>query len=120
MRSIRSILQIPDRVPVPVGVGLLGWILDYTETSADPRIPAVLDEMPQAIWLAFGEDLGKYVAQIRAYDAKREHKTVIFVVANSLEAALRAKEEWKVDVIVAQGIQSHDIRSWVTFVFIAS
>lgn len=113
LREIRSILQTPEMDSVPVGVGLLGWILDYTETSEDPRIRAVLDEMPQAIWLAFGEDLGKYVAQIRAYDTKRDRKTVIFVVANSLEAALRAKKQWEVDVIVAQGINSSCIRSGV-------
>ncbi len=48
-------------------------------------------------------DLGKYVAQIRKYDAGREHKTIIFVIVSSVEAARRAAEEWGVDVLVAQG-----------------
>lgn len=56
-----------------------------------------------AIWFAFGVDLGKYVTQVRAFDAKREHKTVIFVIVNSVEGALQAANDWKVDVIVTQG-----------------
>lgn len=77
--------------------------MEITEASSDPRLHAVLDEKPVAIWLAFGVDLGKYVAQIRAHDSKREHKTIIFTIVNSVEDALRAANEWKVDVIVAQG-----------------
>lgn len=74
-----------------------------TEASNDPRIPAVLDEMPSAIWFAFGVDLGKYVAKVREYDSKRTHKTKIFVIVSSLADALRAANEWKVDVLVVQG-----------------
>lgn len=78
--------------------------MDKTEVSEDPRLHAVLEEKPAAVWLAFGVDLGKYVAQIRAYDAKREHKTIIFTIVNSVEDALQAANEWKVDVVVAQGV----------------
>lgn len=103
LRSVRASLGLPPGVPVPTGVGLLGWVLDKTEASDDPRIPAVLAEMPTAIWFAFGADLGKYVAQVRAYDAKREHKTVVFVIVNSTEEALCAANDWKADVLVVQG-----------------
>ncbi|KAF5371387.1 hypothetical protein D9615_009693 [Tricholomella constricta] len=103
LRSIRKTLDIPSGAPVPAGVGFLGWILDRTEVSDDPRIPAYLEEMPAAIWFAFGTDLGKYITQVRAYDAKREHKTLVFVIVNSVEEALRATNEWKVDVLVVQG-----------------
>ena len=99
--------MIAPGAPVPVGIGFLGWILDFTEPSADPRLTAVLDEKPAAIWLAFGVDLGKYVAQIRKYDEGREHKTIIFVIVSSVEAARRAAEEWGVDVLVAQGTYMH-------------
>ena len=74
-----------------------------TEVSEDPRIPAVLDEKPVAVWFAFGEDLSKYVATVRAYQAKRDFKSKIFVCCNSVEEAQIAANEWKVDVIVAQG-----------------
>lgn len=89
--------------PVSVGVGFIGWVLEKTEEAEDPRIRAVLEEKVVAIWLAFGSKLGHYVEQIRAYDAKREHKTVVFTIVNSVEEALRAANEWKVDVVVAQG-----------------
>jgi len=105
-QSIRTSLNIPAGTPVPVGVGVIGWIAEMTEASDDHRIPTILDEVPVAIWFAFGVDLGKYVAQVRAYDAKREHKTLIFVIVNSVTEALRAANDWKVDVIVAQGIEA--------------
>ncbi|KAF8073467.1 2-nitropropane dioxygenase [Lyophyllum atratum] len=107
LRVIRKKLDVGDTDPVPVGIGFIGWILEHTEASEDPRINAILEEKPVAIWFAFGLDLGKYVAQVREYDAKREHKTVIFVNVNSVEDALRAANEWKVDVLVAQGMIAH-------------
>ncbi|KAG6855887.1 hypothetical protein H0H87_009710, partial [Tephrocybe sp. NHM501043] len=101
---VRQKLGIAQGQPVPIGIGFISWILAMTESSDDPRIEAVLEEKPVAIWFAFGSDLGKYVAQVRAFDGKRDHKTIIFVMVNSVEDALRAANEWKVDVIVAQGV----------------
>lgn len=103
IRYVRTQLKIPPKSPVPIGFGFIGWLLDKTEASSDPRLPAVLAELPQVIWLAFGDDLGKYVRYIRAYDAEREHKTLIFVMVGSVEEAIVAANEWKVDFIVAQG-----------------
>src|SRR5882762_322548 len=103
LQSIRATLKLPADVPVPVGVGFIGWMLDNTESSGDPRIIPVLDELPTAVWFAFGNDLGKYIAQVRAYDAKRAHKTIVFIIVNSVADALRAANEWKVDVLVVQG-----------------
>ena len=57
--SIRQTLGVPADAPVPAGVGLLSWVLDKTESSDDPCLPAVLEEMPKVIWFAFGDDLGK-------------------------------------------------------------
>lgn len=74
-----------------------------TESSDDPRLQVILDELPAVIWFAFGVDLGKYVAQVKTHDAKRDHKTLIFVIVNSVEEALRATNEWGVDVLVVQG-----------------
>ncbi|KAJ8094996.1 hypothetical protein PM082_010214 [Marasmius tenuissimus] len=103
---VRRTLNLKDDDAVPVGVGLIGWILDITEASDDPRLHAILEEKPAAIWFAFGVDLARYVEQVRLYDSKREHKTLIFVVVSSVENALRAAHEWKVDAIVVQGIEA--------------
>ncbi|KAG6872180.1 hypothetical protein C0995_012245 [Termitomyces sp. Mi166 len=103
LRSIRAALHLSPDVPVPVGVGFLGFLLDKTEASNDPRLPAVLEELPMAIWFAFGGDLGRHVAQVRAYDSNRKHKTAVFVIVNSVEEALRAANEWRVDALVVQG-----------------
>jgi len=101
-KTVREKLNIPKGKPVPFGVGVIGWILEMTEPSDDPRIPTILEELPEAIWFAFG-DLGKYIKVVHEYDAKREHKTKIFAIVNSAEEALKAVNEWKVDVVVAQG-----------------
>jgi len=106
LQVVRKKLNVADNDPLPIGIGFIGWVLDKTEVSDDPRIYAILNEKPVAIWFAFGVDLGKYIAQVREYDAKREHKTIIFVIVNSVDGALRAANEWKVDVIVAQGIEA--------------
>ncbi|CAL1701654.1 unnamed protein product [Somion occarium] len=103
IQTVRTKLNLPKGVPVPMGFGFIGWILEMTESSDDPRLATILDELPVAIWFAFGVDLGKYVAQVRAHDAKRDHKTVVFVIVNSATDAVRAANEWGVDVIVAQG-----------------
>ncbi|THG93971.1 hypothetical protein EW026_g7399 [Hermanssonia centrifuga] len=106
LQSARKTLKLAADAPLPVGVGFLGWICDMTEASEDPRIGAVLDEKPTAVWFAFGNDLGKYVATVRAHDAKRAHKTKVFVCCNSVEEALIATNEWKADVLVAQGVEA--------------
>jgi len=110
MTALRDALDLPRGVPVPTAVGFLGWLLDKTEASGDPRIPSILDELPAAVWFSFGDDLGKWVAQVRAHDEKRQqegrhpgHKTLVFVVASSVEEATRAVGEWQADVIVVQG-----------------
>ncbi|KAG6855884.1 hypothetical protein H0H87_009707 [Tephrocybe sp. NHM501043] len=90
LRFVRAALKIPSGVPVPAGVGFLGFLLDKTEASDDPRIPAVLEEMPMGIWFAFGGDIGKHIAYVRAYDSKREHKTAVFVIVNSVEVGNEA------------------------------
>ncbi|KAG6915436.1 hypothetical protein DXG01_011466 [Tephrocybe rancida] len=103
LRSVRTALDLPSHTPLPVGVGFLGFLLDKTEASGDPRLPVVLEELPKAIWFAFGGDLGRHIAQVRAYDLKREHKTAVFVIVNSVQEALLATNQWKVDALVVQG-----------------
>ncbi|KAJ6620359.1 2-nitropropane dioxygenase [Mycena sp. CBHHK59/15] len=104
VQKIRTHLKIAPGTPVPVAIGFIGWILDITESSDDPRLLATLDELPAAIWFAFGTDLGKYIAQVHAHDKKHGRKTFVFVLVNSVESARHFAPE--VDCLVVQGIES--------------
>ncbi|KAF7343156.1 2-nitropropane dioxygenase [Mycena venus] len=90
IQKIRASLDIPTGEPVPVAIGFLGWILDRTESSDDPRLLAVLDENPAAVWFAFGVDLDKYIDQVHAYNKRTGRNTFIFVIISSVEDARRA------------------------------
>ncbi|KAF8188846.1 2-nitropropane dioxygenase [Mycena galopus ATCC 62051] len=105
IQQIRGILKIPGREPVPIAVGFLGWILDRTEISDDPRLTAVLDERPAAVWFAFGVDVEKYVDQVHAYNTRTGHKTFIFVIVNSVDDARRAAQHG-VHAVVVQGTEA--------------
>ncbi|KAJ7474933.1 2-nitropropane dioxygenase [Mycena latifolia] len=105
IQKIRSLLKTPPGTPVPIAIGFLGWVLDMTEVSDDPRLGAILDEVPLAIWFAFGIDLAKYIAQVRTHDEKHGQKTFIFVIVNSVDDARRAALNG-VDALVVQGIEA--------------
>ncbi|KAH9830262.1 uncharacterized protein C8Q71DRAFT_727517 [Rhodofomes roseus] len=89
-----------------VGMGFVGWVLDKLNTDADPRFQAALDKAPSAIFLAYGPDLNKYVTQVRAFDASSGRKTFVFVTVNTVQEAVRAANDWKADVLVAQGAEA--------------
>ncbi|KZT04238.1 uncharacterized protein LAESUDRAFT_715766 [Laetiporus sulphureus 93-53] len=74
--------------------------------EADPRLASLLDKAPVAVWFACGQDLGKYVKQVRARDATRDHKTFVFITVNAVEEAERASNERKADVLVAEGAEA--------------
>jgi len=59
----------------------------------------------RAIWLSFGQDLGRWIEFVRNHDQKsgKSPKTLLFVQVNSVDEALIAVQTWKVDVLVAQG-----------------
>ncbi|KAF7288862.1 2-nitropropane dioxygenase [Mycena chlorophos] len=99
--AIRKLLGITHDTPVPIAIGFIGWILDMTEVSDDPRLAATLDELPVAIWLSFG-DFGKYISQIREHDKKTGRTTFIFAQVGCLEDALRYAPE--VDCLVVQAV----------------
>ena len=88
-------------------MGFLGWKLDEQSESglAKRLLTVVLEARVAAVWLSFGNDLGKWIQFIREFDNKRSdpHKTLIFVLVNHLYEARVAIDEWKVDVLVAQG-----------------
>jgi len=88
-----------------IGVGFLGWKLDEPDGKSSQLLTIALEARVSAVWLSFGNDLEKWVAVVREFDTKRaeSHKTLIFIVVNSLEDARVAVENLKADVLVAQG-----------------
>ncbi|KAJ7704706.1 2-nitropropane dioxygenase [Mycena metata] len=105
IQKIRTALKIANGAPVPIAVGFIGWILDRTEATDDPRLGAVLDERPTAVWFAFGVDLYKYVDTVHAHDKKSGRKTFVFVIVSSVEDARRAAAHG-VDAVVVQGTEA--------------
>lgn len=99
--------SFPDRgdAPLPIGLGFIGWLLDANEAQSKELIDIALESGVQALWLAFGVDLQRWVHYIRTSPAaaRAPHKPLIFVQATSLAEALVAANEWKVGVIIAQG-----------------
>jgi nitronate monooxygenase len=66
---------------------------------------AALENQVKAVWFAFGADLGRWVQSVRDYDRKvKKEKTIVFVQISTVDEALVAINDWKVDVLVAQGI----------------
>lgn len=108
----RRILQLSPSDPLPIGVGYLGWQLEQPTANPEVVLSAALDNQVRAIWLAFGNNLDKWIKFIRSYDAEhtRAPKTTIFVQVASVEEALVASNEWGVDVLVAQGLASDSAR----------
>lgn len=89
-----------------MGAGFLAWVLDTDkEGSTVGPLRVALEKRVKSIWLSFGPNLGKWVEYIRQYDSQRtnEHKTLLWMVVNSVEEARKAVEVWKADVLVVQG-----------------
>ena len=101
----RSMLNIPPSGPLPIGAGFLGWKLDEAGSQQIPLLELALENGVRAIWLSFGQDLGRWIEFVRNHDQKsgKSPKTLVFVQVNSVEDALNAVQAWKVDVLVAQG-----------------
>ncbi|KIJ55720.1 hypothetical protein M422DRAFT_24261 [Sphaerobolus stellatus SS14] len=100
----RSILGVDIDQPLNIGAGFLCWILDKGD-QAVASLDLVLEQRLKSIWLSFGNDIGKWVNYIRKYDETRSraHKTLIWILVNSVEEAHRAANEWKADILVVQG-----------------
>jgi nitronate monooxygenase len=101
LRSIRSELQVPPSQPLPVGAGFIGWVV---EDSKEDILSVILPEHPKAVWFAFGRDMGKLVKKVHDHNETHGTKILVFLQATSMEEALLAANEWKVDVLVVQGL----------------
>ena len=91
--------------PLPIGIGFIAWLLDTKEDAAKQLIDVVVESNVQALWLAFGNDVYRWIQYARTSPAgtSSTRKPLIFVQVTSVEEALLAANEWKADVIVAQG-----------------
>lgn len=71
-------------------------------------LDVALEQRVQSIWLSFGTDLAKWVDYIRKYDQNRTtaHKTLIWILVNSVAEAEAATKKLKADVLIVQG-KSH-------------
>ncbi|KAJ7224520.1 2-nitropropane dioxygenase [Mycena pura] len=103
----RFALQTPT-THFPVGVGYLAWQLEMPKSPLIELLPIALEHNVQAIWFAFGEHIGQWIQFVRDHDKRmgKENKTAIFVQVSTVKEALIAADEWKVDCIVAQGVES--------------
>ncbi|CAA7269276.1 unnamed protein product [Cyclocybe aegerita] len=102
----RQLLQhTDDDAPLPIGVGFLAWQLEKSPDRAEQLLSIVLEHRVQAVWLAFGQDLGRWADYVRNHDknAGSAKAVKIFVQLSTVEQAHWAIKECKADVIVAQG-----------------
>ena len=99
----RGLLQTSDHIALQIGVGFLVWQLEQDPSKAEQFLSIAIDHCVQAVWLAFGADLGRWISYIRSNDRKTGNAIKIFVQISTVEQALRAVNEWKADVIVIQG-----------------
>ncbi|KAI0080167.1 NPD-domain-containing protein [Panus rudis PR-1116 ss-1] len=108
LSDVRALLEIPAADPLPVGVAYFGWKFEEPGHPVEDMLNAALEARVRAIWLSFGRDLGRWVEHTRrrVRDAGLIDNTLIFVLVNSLDEAMLAINEWKADVIVAQGIEA--------------
>lgn len=104
----RSILSSPPGSPLAIGAGYLGWMLDAGGNAIE-TLRVALEQRVKCVWFSFGADLGKWVAHVRQYDQMRDtpHRTLIWILVNSVAEAEQATKEWKADVLVVQGRPRH-------------
>ncbi|KAF5336008.1 hypothetical protein D9611_006237 [Ephemerocybe angulata] len=103
LATARRILNTEPTSTLRIGVGFLGWILDQNESLSKDLINLLFEQRVQAVWLSFGNNLAQWIEYIRAQSQQSGHPIFIFVVVSSPAESQRAINEWKADVIVAQG-----------------
>lgn len=104
LKTMRRGLGLADDVPLPVGLGFIVCMLDAKGGVKDDRLEAVLRQKPAAVLLAFSDHMAGYPFAIREIEKKLgEYRTKLIVTVNSVQEALTATYDWKVDVINVQG-----------------
>jgi len=99
----RSLFGVASQSILPIGIGYLGWRLELPGVQALDYLDVALDSKVKAVWLSFGERIADWIAHIREKEST-PGATKIFVQVSTVEQALTAMKDWKVDVVVAQGL----------------
>ncbi|KAH8918467.1 2-nitropropane dioxygenase [Atractiella rhizophila] len=94
--------HFPTSSILPIGVGTLAWILEQMPLQEAEELITECAKECKAIWLSNGAQIGRWIEVAR----KARKEVLIFVQINSVQEATEALEQWKVDVIVAQGIEA--------------
>ncbi|KAJ8522730.1 hypothetical protein ONZ45_g696 [Pleurotus djamor] len=103
---VHSAFQVPSAATrLPIGVGFLCWQLETPGSHALTLLDIALKNRVQAVWLAFGTQLGRWIQYIRDWDHNvgNSQKTLVFAQVSCEEDILAAVHDWKVDVLVVQG-----------------
>ncbi|KAJ2931825.1 hypothetical protein H1R20_g5264, partial [Candolleomyces eurysporus] len=107
IETARTALKVEPGSPLPIGVGFIGWILDKSETTSKELLALLVEYRVKAIWLSFGVNLSPWIQFVRELNQQSGGPPIlIFVQVCSLQEALTAINEWKVDVVVVQGIEA--------------
>jgi nitronate monooxygenase len=77
-------------------------VLDRDPALGRALVELALARRAAALWFAFGDDLGRWIALARE-TAADGYRPLIFVQLSSPAEAVRTVKEWGADVIVAQG-----------------
>ncbi|PPQ94628.1 hypothetical protein CVT25_009359 [Psilocybe cyanescens] len=101
----RSLLHADEQKSLPIGVGFLCWQLDKFPEKAEQLLAFALESHVQAIWFAFGNDIGRWVNYVRKHDLRAHTKDAvkIFIQVSTVPDLRLTLDTWKADVIVAQG-----------------
>jgi len=101
----RSLLGVTSESILPIGIGYLCFRLELPGVQAFDYLDVALDSKVKAVWLSFGERIADWIAYIREKEST-PGATKIFVQISTVEEALTAMKDWKVDVVSAQGLPS--------------
>jgi nitronate monooxygenase len=102
----RSVLKTEEGQILRVGVGFLVWLLEKDPSKAEALISLALENRVQAIWLSFGQDIGRWVRYVREHDPRAGSKDAVklFIQLSTVQELKVAITEWNADVIVVQGL----------------
>ncbi|CEQ41097.1 SPOSA6832_02786 [Sporobolomyces salmonicolor] len=112
----RTALGLDAGAELPFGVGLILWRLEQPHldpssaaSTSDGFLSYIVRSKARAVWFAFSPDLESWVRRFREIErdiaAKKgqRRRVAVFIMVQTEEMALKAKDWAGVDVIIAQG-----------------
>ncbi|GAA5897712.1 hypothetical protein JCM5296_000860 [Sporobolomyces johnsonii] len=112
----RKALSLGEGAELPFGVGLILWRLEQPHldpssaaSTSDGFLSYIVKSKARAVWFAFSPDLESWVRRFREIErdiaAKngQQRRVAVFIMAQTEEMALKAKDWEGVDVVIAQG-----------------